>query len=386
MKLIVILLPAIILQTPAFGQGATAPPGPPAPTMKTLAQVEPRTPITNLPVTISVAGSYYMTTNLTGNPGGITIAASGVTLDLMGFELVGGTGSGVNVSGNRTNIVIRNGTVRGWGDEGVSADIATDTTFEGLRILGNASNGLRAGNQARVTGCIAANNSGVGISAVFASTISDCLAVSNSNRGIDVASGCTVIGSASRANGSFGIDAFQFCTIVNCASSSNSQTGINADIGSTIIGCSSGFNSGGGGIFASSGSTIRDCTARGNQNVGIRAGEGSTVNDCTVSGNTGDGIVVSNRCHLTGNTCNNNGAGTGDGAGVHATGSGNRIDGNNVTINDRGIEANSAGNLIIRNSASGNGSNYVFGGTQSFGPTNTVSGIVTNHPWANFSF
>src|SRR5262245_34900441 len=89
------------------GQGSLTPPGPPAPTFKTLAQVEPRTAITNLPYTISVPGSYYFVTNLTGGAsGGITISAGDVTLDLMGFALVGGTGNGITVSGALTNIAI----------------------------------------------------------------------------------------------------------------------------------------------------------------------------------------------------------------------------------------------------------------------------------------
>jgi hypothetical protein len=76
---------------PAFAQGSLTPPGAPAPTMKTLAQIEPRTPIASLPFTITNAGSYYLTTNLVGTSGtnGITIASGNVTLDLEGFALLG---------------------------------------------------------------------------------------------------------------------------------------------------------------------------------------------------------------------------------------------------------------------------------------------------------
>jgi len=42
-----------------FAQGPLTPPGAPAPTMKTLAQIETRTPISSAPFTISQSGSYY---------------------------------------------------------------------------------------------------------------------------------------------------------------------------------------------------------------------------------------------------------------------------------------------------------------------------------------
>lgn len=49
----------------AFAQGSlTPPPGAPAPTMITLQQIEPRTPISSVPFTITTPGSYYLTTNL----------------------------------------------------------------------------------------------------------------------------------------------------------------------------------------------------------------------------------------------------------------------------------------------------------------------------------
>ena len=69
-------------------QGSLTPPGAPAPTMKSLAQIEPRTPISSAPFTISVPGSYYLTTNVTVSAGdAIIIAANNVTLDLNGFTI-----------------------------------------------------------------------------------------------------------------------------------------------------------------------------------------------------------------------------------------------------------------------------------------------------------
>jgi len=51
------MLSRVNLQLLTYGQGSLTPPGTPAPTMKTLAQIEPRTPISFLPVTLSQPGS-----------------------------------------------------------------------------------------------------------------------------------------------------------------------------------------------------------------------------------------------------------------------------------------------------------------------------------------
>src|SRR6476661_5778712 len=73
-----------------FAQGSLTPPGAPAPTMRSLDQIEPRKPIdsTNTPgdatsvFKIVASGSYYLTGNVTGASGkhGISVAASNVTI------------------------------------------------------------------------------------------------------------------------------------------------------------------------------------------------------------------------------------------------------------------------------------------------------------------
>ena len=125
------------------------------------------------------------------------------------------------------------------------------------------------------------------------------------------------------------------------------------------------------------------------------------MKDCTATANKGDGIHVPNDSLVTGNTCDSNGLGAGDGAGIHATSSDNRIESNNVTDNDRGIDVDAAGNVIIKNSASGNTTNnYDIAANNVYGAvvdrTAPASVAVTGNsgpasagttdPWANIAY
>jgi hypothetical protein len=148
-----------------FAQGSLTPPGAPAPTMKSLAQIEPRTPV-NPETTpgnflaqfiISQPGSYYLSGNIAGVSGkwGIQIEASNVTLDLNGFSLAGVAGAlhGIYFPyPTTTNVTVRNGLINGWtGGSGVY-HLAAHGIMEHLVVSGN-NEGIRVGGASQVRQC-----------------------------------------------------------------------------------------------------------------------------------------------------------------------------------------------------------------------------------------
>jgi hypothetical protein len=102
----------------------TPPPGPPAPNMKSLDQIEPAIPLVagqpgvsvapSGTIAISQAGSYYLTGPLTVTGGnGISVQADDVSVNLRGFTISSSGTGGRGIDLSHTRISIRNGTVRG---------------------------------------------------------------------------------------------------------------------------------------------------------------------------------------------------------------------------------------------------------------------------------
>jgi hypothetical protein len=305
--------------------------GNPVSTMRTLDEVEPRTPISSLPFIISASGSYYLSQDLIMGTvgGGMLIAADNVTLDLNGFALIGAPGStnGIAVNDPQKNIFIRNGTIRDWGDDGVSGLNARNSRLENLQVSDNLGAGLKIGWGSVVTNCTTFNNTDGGV-----------VARDNS-------------------------------VVTNCTADSNGGNGITVGLRSVVTNCSVSFNGG----------------------EGIEAGAGSKVSGCVAGSNTANGIKVTHRCYLISNNCISNGL-NGDGAGIVVTGNSSRIEGNNVIGNDRGIEVTGILNIIIKNTVGGVDSYTTIGPNNNYGPIVNVGGGVgdissrpnSDHPWANF--
>lgn len=173
-----------------FAQGSLTPPaGAPAPVMKSLSQVEPRTPISTTPFTISQPGSYYLTTNLFGSGlnHGINIAANDVVLDLNGFAITGPAVvyAGVFVSGSFTNVTVRNGTIKGWVDGvRIFGDAAKNIALDHLNISDTFGYGIDS-RQATITACSVTGSGNAGIYAVN-SRILNCKVDSSRSIGIEL--------------------------------------------------------------------------------------------------------------------------------------------------------------------------------------------------------
>ena len=308
------------------------PPGPTAPTMKTIEQAEPRIPIgpdttpgdATSVYRITEPGSYYLTGAVQGEAGkhGVRIdpAIGGglYTIDLNGFSLVGVPGSldGLN-TGARCNV--RNGSADNWGANGITVG---EGTIQNVSALSNGAIGIRAAWGNIVLNCRAEANGSHGISVGDVSRVASCVAKLNTGRGIQLDGAGT---------------------ITDCVLYNNDAGGI--DTGFATI--ERNF------FFSNTGPAIED---RG----------GSSIADNTIT---------------TGST------------GVLCTGAGSRVENNTVIQCATGFDVDGTDNIIIGNTASGCATAFDIAADNSRGPlidATTTDDLATlpnaAHPRANFEY
>jgi hypothetical protein len=309
-------------------QGTLTPPGTPAPTMKTLTQIEPRTPISSAPFTITNSGSYYLTTNLTVSSGNaIAVDASDVTLDLNGFVISStapsATDAAIMLAASKqvTNVTILNGSIRSgvtndgsgvYSGSGFSYGIyrmfgGRNVRISHISVVGCRSAGIFADYKSIVEFCTVNTVGGTGISATI---VSDSTAEDCGGTGVnadDVANNCS--GSVSASNGtgvyartanncngySSGSGIGVSATIANnCYGvTSNSGTGVHATIANNCYGLSPGSGTG------LSATTANNCIGSNSGGSGYGIDVSGVATGCTGYSGTGTGVhaFIANACH-----------------------------------------------------------------------------------------
>ena len=269
----------------------------------------------DMPITIVQPGSYVLTENITGLAGvsGITIAGSGVTMDLNGFSLTGDETSlhGIEVLPGTSGITIRNGALHYWGGAGVEGIAATAVNLENLevtatgwamaqpglavgpnsrvrdcRVTGSGQDGISCVGNVLVTGCQVSECNGTGINNQSGRVV-DCVAVGNAQDGIF---GRMVHGCYAEVNGLSGILAGDQALLSDCHASYNALAGLLAGNDSVIRQCISTGN-GADGIALTTGGVVQNCASGLNLGHGMLTGTGSKIGHSTVRENTLNGIV-----------------------------------------------------------------------------------------------
>jgi parallel beta-helix repeat protein len=316
------------------------------------------------------------------------------------------------------------------GSAGIRAGNAC--TISGCTALFNDNGGIRAGNGSSISGCVAASNTYGGIFAGAGSTMINTASQANfgapalgrgfgSGSGFETSRGCTFANCTADENSNDGFNVQEGCNFANCAAHLNSGSGFNATddvnishcsatqngfIGMWVNGgtisdstsgrngfhgissffqplivkhCNTSVNGVHGILLDGAGGRVEGCAAFQNGEDGINVANGCIVTACTAHANTDDGIQVNATCTVTNNTCYEQ---RGAGAAIHVVSNENRIDGNHCVENDRGLKVDVGGNVIIHNSASGNGAfSYVLANGNDVGPIGSAA--ASTSPWAN---
>jgi parallel beta-helix repeat protein len=299
-----LLLLGLCTAVQVFGQGSLTPPGPPAPTMRSLSEIEPRTPIPGGIVGstffISRAGSYYLTghrTNTTAGANGISVNANDVVIDLNGFILSGGGVGNFGISASsRTNMTVLNGTVRDFTSVGIYAPFSGNGhTVSGVSVLNNGGGGIGflVSQGCRVVNCLVQDNTG-GITVSDGSLVAHNRIISNggTQSGIAADNNCLIIENIvtsrdTNAAHAWGIRVGDGSRAIGNTVAYTSIVGIYSQGQSVISGnhvsyCNLGTNANYGGIALFSGpAEVEDnvafnCLAAG---IAVHAGRSSVINN-----------------------------------------------------------------------------------------------------------
>lgn len=260
------------------------------------------------PVTISSRGSYVLTSPLSvasNTVDGINVTASGVTIDLNGFEIAGPfacVGNGATLvcsdaaagfsaidAGFSDRIEVHSGRLRGFPDKGLDAD--EHVRVHDLVVSENGLGGIELGDFGAIRDSTASRNGGVGVFSGSSCALEGVIANENLGNGIDVNNGCTVRGVSSWFNGGDGIQ-LSFGGVLD-ESSAYINGGDGAEVrGGTLVRASAFYRNGSSTDFQIRGVGIPNPTFRESVLNAVAGQAGFT----TLMRNGGDNTCDSGAC------------------------------------------------------------------------------------------
>jgi hypothetical protein len=235
--------------------------------------------------TLSSAGNYYLTSNLTATGDCLVIAAANVAIDMKGKTITGnGTGEGIVDDGSeRDYAVIANGKIRNF-ENGI------DLGNSGLAIISNVDSSKNAGDGIYIDGCCdtlnavkANNNGGTGILIDSDdSSLTKIQANFNGDDGILITSCCNTLTASTVSNNTgIGVEMLDCCNFVIASKiQKNSSDGIELTDGDNGVIKSTIAKNGGDGITfpTSDDNMVTESKSTGNAGTGVNsAGEYATI-------------------------------------------------------------------------------------------------------------